>query len=141
MTQNTNLFFFIGLAMLGLGIYSTLYQRKFVKNGLITKGHVVEIVPSESSSHTFSPRVIFKDNTNREISFISKVASSHPNNHVGQEVNVIYSPQFPHDAEINHWLNLWGGPIILLFLGTIFIALSGHPFITYIIEITQNLFL
>jgi hypothetical protein len=59
------------------------------------------------------------------ITFEHDVGSSHPSYSVGDAVTVLYSPDDYNEAIIEAGLMNWFGPILMIFLGSIFVLVSG----------------
>ena len=66
----------------------------------------------------------------RDYTFTSNTGSYPPAYQTGQQVEVIYDPQNPTDANINDWSSKWLGSIISAGLGVFFI-LFGAVFIIF----------
>jgi Protein of unknown function (DUF3592) len=107
------LFLVIALGM-GIGAIAWLVNTvAFVSSAVSVPGTVVDLVRSSGCAACYAPRVLFKEKaTGDEIDFLDPVSTSdHP--HVGEEVTVLYSPEWPQHARVQRLSSIWGGIITL----------------------------
>lgn len=105
---------------------SVLYVRHFVNNAMEGKGHVTNLVRSNSKNgYVFKPVVEFQTVDGTRIEFTSSMGTSPPSYDVGDNVTVYYDPKDPHSAMLSDWISMWGASIIVGSLTLIF------GFITY----------
>lgn len=76
----------------------------------------------EPEGVTFTPIVTFRDERGREHRFASAGGSNPPSQDVGEQVEVVYDPDDPADAELAGFWSLWLGPLLL---GTLTLAMLG----------------
>lgn len=79
---------------------------------------------SEGVQHAYPVFQFVDQKTEEEITVLSSRGSYPPEYHVGQEVDILYDPENPHDAKIKSFSDIWGGPLILMGLGGIFLAVG-----------------
>lgn len=92
-----------------VGVYfSSKTALELRKNGVITTGHVVEIVrhriTNQSNGHTgtsYSPVVAFQDQNGEKFRFDDNVSATVSPYNIGEEVEVLYDPTSPDTAIIN----------------------------------------
>jgi len=99
------------------------YQNSgnFVKSSITGQGTVIEL---QKSGKTYYPIVKFKSKTGKEFTFKAGVGTNPPAYQIGNNVNIIYSPEDPQKAQINSPLYFWFLPILFGGLGGIFGLLS-----------------
>ena len=124
------IFFSVGVLLLLLSLWGYTNVRSFIKTANVTKGTVVDLYESESSSssdnsYTYAPVVHFIDNKGNLIEFTSSSSSNPPSYHINERVEVLYDPESPDYARINGFFSLWGGSFIPGLLGFIFFAVGG----------------
>ena len=119
-------FSFVGLGMLVAAFFWYSSSSDFSEKGVSTQGTVIDLVVNRSSdSRTYSPVVVFQNEAGKQIEFKSQVGSSSPDYSRGDKVEVLYLPESPEQAKINSFLALWGGPLIIGGLGSIFFLIGG----------------
>lgn len=122
------LFALIGLGSLGGTFYAYRYTSSFIETAAEAEGEVVNLVRSGSSSgsssggSTYAPVVKFTAANGERYEFTSSAGSNPPSFRPGDRVRVYYLREDPYDAEIDDFFSLWGGALILGFLGTVFSA-------------------
>jgi hypothetical protein len=105
------------------------------------QGTVIEILrvrDSEDKGYLFTPIVRFESLDGRTVEFQSGLRTNPPAYRAGQEVPVVYDPGVPESAAIRGVLSLWLMPIILAFIGSIFLALAA-AMIVLINRVSRNL--
>jgi len=105
------LFLLIGIGLLAGAGYVYSRTSDFVANASKAQGTVVAL-------RSGAPEVKFRAHDGREIQFTSSVSSKPPRYSVDETVEVLYRKERPDDAEINAWLTLWLGVIVLGGLGS-----------------------
>jgi hypothetical protein len=126
----------IGLLLLLAAACSVWTTRAWLARAVEVPGSVIEMVrvrDSDNTGYLFTPRVRFQTANGRTIEFQSSVRTNPPAYRTGQAVQVLYDPEEPQSAAIRGVLSLWLMPIILSFIGSIFVGLgmamvvlSGH---------------
>lgn len=117
----------IGLLLLLAAVWSVWSTKAWLARAVEVQGSVIEMVrvrDSEDKGYLFTPLVRFQtaDGTTHE--FQSGLRTNPPAYHAGQTVAVVYDPLVPQSAAIRGVLSLWLMPIILSFIGTIFLAIG-----------------
>ena len=105
------LFLLIGIGCLAGAGYLYSNTSEFVANARRAPGTVVAL-------RSGAPEVKFRAHDGREIQFTSSVSSKPPAYSVGEKVEVLYRPERPEDAQVNAFMSLWLGVIILGGLGS-----------------------
>lgn len=125
-TRIVYIFLAIGLGMLAGAGYWASRTQVFVDRAGAAPGKVIDLEQSRSSnSTTYYPVVKFKTKSGQERTFRSSSGSSPPSYSVGESVGVLYDESEPSDARIRSFFALWGGPVILGGLGSIFFLIGG----------------
>ena len=119
------LFLAIGIGALSLAVYSYANTRQLVAQGEHARGVVVALSRSRS---VYSPVVAFKTADGTEVEFVGQIGTSSPRFLKGQSLDVIYRRENPRDVKINTFMDLWGLPLFVIPLGTIF-SVIGFAFI------------
>jgi hypothetical protein len=119
-------FALIGFAMLVGAVFWYQNTRAFVGAAVSAQGTVVDLVAVRSSDGTtYRPVVRFQDGDGRTVEFSSSTSSNPPRYSRGEQLTVLYKPGDPHEAEIDGWFSLWGGPTIVAGLGSLFFLVGG----------------
>ncbi|MFG3596108.1 DUF3592 domain-containing protein [Bradyrhizobium sp. RDI18] len=117
----------IGLLLLlgaGFSVWST---KAWLARAVETQGTVIEMLrvrDSENKGYLFTPIVRFDTIDGRTVEFQSGLRTNPPLYRTGQEVPVVYDPGVPESAAILGVLPLWMMPIILAFIGSIFLFVA-----------------
>lgn len=106
-------FLLIGIGLLGGAFYLYRNTSNFIDTSRKAQGTVVAL-------RSGAPEVKFRTEQGREIQFTSSVSSKPPSYSVGETVEVIYQPDRPDEAEVNSFMTLWLGVMIVGALGTVF---------------------
>ena len=117
----------VGLVLLLAAVWSVWSTKAWLARAVEVQGLVIEMVrvrDSEDKGYLFFPIVRYRtvDGTTHE--FESGLRTNPPAYHAGQTVAVVYDPLVPQSAAIRGVLSLWLMPIILNFIGTIFLAIG-----------------
>ncbi|NGP88423.1 DUF3592 domain-containing protein [Fodinibius halophilus] len=129
------IFGIVGLVFCGFGINWGIETSNFLDKAISTQGTVTDMVVRRSSdSRTYSPAIQFADSRGNSYEFVSNTSSSSPSYSRGENVDILYLPSDPQEAEIDSFFSLWGGPIIFGGLGFIFFAIGGGLIIYPIIK-------
>lgn len=139
MSMNT-LLIFIGLFLLGLGVYAFFRQRTRLAEGTVAIGIVTDLIPVRADGefvvtrgeegmklekkYLYRPEIRFKTHAGRTIDFIAPVATRPSRYAIGDEVEVLYNPENPNDVQINSFLHLWFATLMLVGFG-LFVAGMG----------------
>ena len=133
--------FFFTLLIAGTGAFAWLVgatvflQRiRLVRRGLRGIGTVVDefVGPNvqmgsdlarSRSSARFSVVEVHDVTTGTPIRFRTTIGTSHTVVEIGRQVPVRYLPGLPDQAEIDRPMSMWGLPILMCAIGTVFLAL------------------
>jgi hypothetical protein len=120
-----SIFFLIGLGLL-VGSYSAVqHTRHFLQTALPASGVVVENLygkchgTKNRNYNCYTPRIRFRTTDGYEIDFVSG-ESNPPIYAVNETVAVLYDPHDPYHAQIDSFGSLWGGVMLMVFLGVAF---------------------
>jgi hypothetical protein len=115
-----------GLFILYLGYHEIIGKIEHYKVSKKTIGKVIEFKTWEKfdskrakNSIMYSPIVKYKvPNSNEEFTHESNLSTSDtPDYEIGEEVEILYNPEAPHDAYINSYSELLFGPFLYAILG------------------------
>lgn len=83
-------------------------------------GTIVELIEVDRPGETpnYYPIIEFQTQTGEIIRFEGKTGVSENTYRVGQQVDILYDPQFPQDARIDSWFELWLPPLVVILLGS-----------------------
>jgi len=138
------LFAIIGFGMVVGSFF--LYQNAitFLETAITAEGVVTDLVRSRSSSssssdssYTYAPVVKFKTNQGESIEFTSGTSSNPPSYSRGEKIEILYIEERPHDAKINSFFSLWGAPVMVGGIGSVFF-LVGFGIIYWGIRKARN---
>ncbi len=102
------LFFFLGIAVLIYSAVALIKRRRQIAAWAPGMGVVTGLVTeSGQRGYIYCPVVQFTTSTGIPCNFKSSVGSNPAPYAVGQNVNIIYDPQNPQNAEINSSTSLW----------------------------------
>lgn len=121
-------FFAVGIGAVLLSMAALIYIRTllFIRTAQHAKGTVIEMVYRRKNTRSggkgggYLPVYQFKTLDGKKITAKDSLSSNPPRFQVGQQVDVLYNPNNPHDARINQWLNLYFVPVLLGGLGLLF---------------------
>ncbi|WP_197520965.1 DUF3592 domain-containing protein [Bradyrhizobium icense] len=114
------------LLLLGAG-FSVWGTKAWLARAVETQGTVIEMLrvrDSENKGYLFTPIVRFDTIDGRTVEFQSGLRTNPPLYRTGQEVSVVYDPGVPESAAVRDVLSLWMMPIILAFIGSIFLTVA-----------------
>ncbi len=116
----------IGAAMLAGAFFWYGNTKAFIGQALRTEGTVLELVRSRSSdSTTYHPVVHFQSQDGTPVEFTSSSGSNPPSYATGEKVNVLYLADAPENAKINGFFSLWGGPLVIGGIGSVFFLIGA----------------
>lgn len=108
--------FAIGFCLLLAGGIWYVSNYVFIHNSASAEAVVIANIPK---SKGVSPMVQFTTENNEVITYTSLSTQQPPQYAVGDTVTVYYKPADPQDAQLEGFLNLWFGPIMLGAAGVI----------------------
>jgi len=126
------IFTILGIGILVGTFFIYMNASNFLKTSITSQGTVVDLLESISSSNNsimYNPLVNFIDEKGNSIEFSSSSGSNPPSYSIGEQVEVLYNPEFPNDAKINGFFSIWGGAIITGILGVVFFSIGISIFI------------
>lgn len=124
----------VGLPILLFGVWYATEMASFMSSTESTTGLVVEHKFSHGlntgrrevgtgggtqTTAMFSPVVEFQSADGRVVRFQADWSEGEPPA-VGSEIEVLYKSEWPQDARIGGFFNLFGGALIVLLLGAVF---------------------
>lgn len=98
----------------------TVAQLDFLDNVVSAPGEVVRNVRQGTGKSGARPVVRFQADDGQFIEFTAPIGNSPPQFDVGEAVTVVYPPGQPEEAKIDHWLQLWFGPLLSGFFVLVF---------------------
>jgi hypothetical protein len=102
------MFFFIGIAVLIYSIVNFAKRRRQIADWIEAVGVVTSFVTeSGQRGYIYCPVVQFTTSSGLPFNFKSSVGANPAQYAIGQNVNIIYDPQNPSNAEINSNMSLW----------------------------------
>jgi hypothetical protein len=115
----------IGVAVFIFGVVMLVRTVQFVSKAERTTGTVVAVHEDTDSDGTtvYYPDVEFNTAAGETIKFSSHSSS---NASEGDEVDVLYDPDNPHDARLAGLLDVWMIAVIPLILGAVFIPVGWY---------------
>lgn len=115
----------IGLLLGGFAFWQA--QTRFVRSSAQAVGTVTDFVKQRDSRNraTYAPQVRFVTSDGQKHEFTSTVSSNPRGFEVGDKVTVLYDPAAPNTAQINTFLQLWFGPVLLAGMGFVFSTVGG----------------
>jgi len=118
-------FVLIGAGMLIGTVFAFMSARSFAAHAVHAQGVVVALQPRHSNgSTTWAPLVRFSHD-GQVIDFTSSTSTSPPSYRVNQTVPILFAESNPYGAKIDTFFSVWGGPIILGGLGTVFFLIGA----------------
>lgn len=123
------IFAVIGLLLLMGGSYLYLSGYSQEKSGIVTTGQIIDLsVHRSDNGISYCPVVKYTDGQEAYV-MESSYCSSGYRNASGDNVEVIYPPGIPANAVIHSFGGLYGGAVILLGMGVIFVLVGTLPLI------------
>jgi len=119
------LFLVLGVGALIAAVVTLVLTLRFVAGAERATGTVIDLSRETDSEGAvvFYPILRFTTAEGRTLEFRSSTGSSFPPQ-PGDRVEVLYDPDDPQDARLSGFFDVWGLPIVLGFLGTVFTAVS-----------------
>jgi hypothetical protein len=132
-----------GLVFLGLGLWQYLEARSFVNNSVSTQGKVIRMETLSSSDGVmFAPVFEFSDEEGLRYLKASDTGNYPAKYRAGETVEVLYLPDNPIDAKISSNFSVWGGAMILLIIGALFLFFGavGSVIVLLLYRLMMNRF-
>jgi hypothetical protein len=125
-------FLIVGPSMLAIAGYLAWGIKRFLDGSVAAQGTVTGLVPvaSASRSKNSSPKTSyagafsFTAADGMSYSVTSSTSSNPPEFKVGEAVAVRYDPRYPSQARIDSVRQVWGAPLVVGGMGTVFLAMA-----------------
>jgi len=116
----------IGLGMLAGAFFLYKNTSEFVSSAIVVEGEVVDFETHRSDGSTmYAPVVNFRAQDDSPHQFVSSVSSNPASYDIGEKVEVLYAESDPQGAQINGFVSLYLGSLILGVMGSIFFLIGG----------------
>jgi hypothetical protein len=117
----------IGVLALAWGAIDLVRTVHFVKNAEHATGTVVDVSREidDEGDEFFYPVVRFTTAEGKEFEFKSDSGSNPASHSTGDEVDVLYDPDDPDDAQLSGFFDLWLFTIVPFAIGTGFLGVAG----------------
>ena len=132
-------FVLIGCILLYFGAYFYNKNNRLKSTGIVTKGTILRFETLRTSStdkdKLVVPVVGFHTADGREITFegtMDNTAKLTQHHSTGDRVEVVYNPENPSNAKINTFAEFWFAPLLLWFIGVVFIFFPPFTIWKYI---------
>ena len=115
--KNLKMMRVIALIMILLGLYFGYRSYIFTQNAIYTTATIVDFVEREDEEDgtiSYAPVFIFKDMQGNSYKVVSNTSSNPPVGEVGDEIEILYDPRDPQNAEQNSFFSIWGLSAILI---------------------------
>lgn len=119
----------MGVILLVAGLIWVYQTKNFLDKAVEAKGVIIDFVEEKTYEGVVYRFIIqfVDERTGEEITIVTKAgiqprtyAYQHSPEFLGQEIDILYDPENPHNAMINSFLDIWLGPILVIGLGGIF---------------------
>ncbi|MEK6256175.1 MAG: DUF3592 domain-containing protein [Chloroflexota bacterium] len=129
--------FIIGGAMAYFGWNMRLKDQAYVDAAESADGTVVQVdsVQKSDGDILYHPVIEFTTVGGEDIEYRVSSGSNPPAFKVGEQVEVLYNPDFPADAHVNSFLDLWLFSTILLVFGGFFLLAGVLSFFQSLLTI------
>lgn len=117
----------LGLLLLLGAAWTVSSTKTWIAHAIEVPGRVIELVrvrDMDNTGYLFAPVVRFETLAGTSVEFESSLRSNPPAYRKGQSVSVLYDPDEPRSAAIRGFFSLWLMPLILGFIGTIFLIVG-----------------
>ena len=117
----------LGLMLLLGAAWAVSSTKTWLAHAIEVEGKVIDMVRTrdrDDTTYLFAPVVAFRTVDGRTIEFESSVRSYPPAYRTGQTVSVFYDPDEPRYAQIKGFFSLWIMPMILGFIGSVFLIVG-----------------
>jgi hypothetical protein len=117
----------IGALLLLGAAWNVSSTRTWIARAIEVPGSVIEMArvrDSDNTGYMFAPVVRFNTVEGNSVEFQSGFRSNPPAYRTGQTVSVLYDPAEPRSAAIRGFLTLWFMPMILGFIGSVFLMVG-----------------
>lgn len=117
----------LGVLLLLGAAWAVSSTRTWLAHAVEVEGRVIEMVrprDSDNTGYLFAPVVRFQTVEGATVEFESGLRTNPPAYKKGQTVTVLYDPDEPRYAKIRGFFPLWFMPLILGFIGSIFLLVG-----------------
>lgn len=118
--------FITALVCFWISTYMIRSERKLLKKCVITKGTVKEIgkkfIDSRTKRYQYYPVIEF-DTNNGPVNFHANEGFGGSSYEVGEQVEILYNPKNPKEAQINKFTYKWGLITLLITVGAVNVLL------------------
>lgn len=124
----------LGIAALTGGLSWGVKRLQLMQSGVTTTATVVDLEKSVSkdsdghSSVSYYPIVKFIADDGKEYQAKGSTGGSHSEYSIGQQVEIIYSPENPYEAQLTDFVQFWLGPVVLTIAGIVMATLGIGSF-------------
>ena len=118
----------IGIFLSIIGYFSLRKNQKLSKEGVKVMAKVIDISEDHSSdsegysSTSYYPILEFKDENSTKHSFKGNVGGGKRKYHLDQEIEILYDPQKPDNAQMKSVMGQWITPIIIIIVGIMLVV-------------------
>lgn len=112
----------VALAVIGTGQYLAQDLYSFLLSGKQAEGTIIgfkRTFQTADNRNVFYPEVEYITPDGKTVHFQGKVGTNSSVHKSGEKVTVIYQPQNPHKAMINHGIWNWVTPLAIIFIGIV----------------------
>lgn len=118
-----------------MGFLTAQQKMDFLRNSIPVTGIVLrnEPLPNVKQSYNLAPVIEFTAKDGEIITYQDKIATYPPEFSIGDQVNVLYDKDDPHNATISSFTQMWlmtliltGSGILIILAGYIIIRVLAH---------------
>lgn len=114
---------YVGLLLIGFGIYWYDKNSKWVETAIKVEGQVIEIVTVRGSdSTTYKPRIKYKDPRGSFREYLHPISQSPTPFEVGEMLPVFLDP-VTHEPSLGTFFSLYFVSVLTIFLGTMMLGI------------------
>ena len=129
------IFLVVGVGLL-LGCFGAFTRTKrFLASALEARAEVVRVEErhgGSGQSRSYHPILRYRTQAGATKEIVSSVGSNPPRYKKGDSLAILYDPARPDDMRIHSFANVWIVPLILGFVGVIFIVVGAV--LTFVME-------
>jgi Protein of unknown function (DUF3592) len=118
----------IGIAILAVATYLYFKQVEFMKTAVRSPAQIMELIEDKGEigkdDTTYKPILRFIANDEKTYEIKASVGFSRGLQNVGDQVQVIYAPGKPEEADLDNYFSNWIS-VLLYVMGLVFFGLSG----------------
>jgi hypothetical protein len=119
------LFFFIGIALIIYSIFTLFRQKRIIAQSEKAYGIVTNLTQKQrQKGYIYCPQVRFQTKSGSIVDFQSDFGSKPASHKIGQQIEVLYNPFNPSQAQIKSFLSLWLVTLVSLLMGVTFTGLG-----------------